>query len=111
MNHFMAAMILFGFTICTVVGCSAAANVTYLGDSNNVDTISTPVGFEITPKEADQVRIQQSSNSIAVHHIYADGRNYYICDGFFGSKSNKAVNTGLAIDGKTGDVIGRGSDK
>ena len=104
--------VFFTALVCTLAGYSSpenppSANVTYLGDSNNAGTISTPEGFGISPEEADQIRIKQKNNSIAVHHIYADDKNYYICDGFFGSKTGKAVRTGLVIDGKTGDIVDR----
>ena len=111
MNYVTVAICLIGLVLTTASGCPAPAGVTYLGDSNNVDTIATPVGFEIAPREAEQIRIQQAGNSIAVHHIYADESNYYICDGFLGSKAAKAVKTGLVINGKTGDVVDRESEK
>ena len=109
MNYITVIMCLIGLTLTTAVGCPAPAGVTYLGDSNNVDAVATPNGFEITPKEAEQIRIQHAGNSIAVHHIYADDSNYYICDGFLGSKAAKAVKSGLVINGKTGDVVDRES--
>ena len=111
MNYITVTICFIGLILITASGCPAPAGVAYLGDSNNVDTIATPAGFEITPEEAEQIRVQQTGRSIAVHHIYADESNYYICDGFLGSKATKAMETGLVINGTTGDVVDRESDK
>ena len=87
-------------------GCNSAAKptATYLGDSNELATLSTPTGFTITPAEADQIRVLRRGNSIAVHHLYYDNSCYYVCDGFFGSKDSYAITSGVRIDGKSGAV-------
>ena len=95
--------------IVIVAGCNktASTSTTYLGDTNSISTLLTPDNFTITPAEANNIRILQNTENIAVHHIYHDADSYYICDGFFGSKETTAFRKSLRINGRTGEVYNR----
>ena len=90
-------------------GCNKAASTTttYLGDTNSIPTLVTPDNFTVTPAEANDIRVLQNAENIAVHHIYHDADSYYICDGFFGSKETTALRKGLRINGRTGEIYNR----
>ena len=96
-------LILHSFAILFIAilsGCSSSPEsaATYLGNSNELDTLSTPDGFTISPAEADEIRVLRRGNSMVLHHLYFDDSCYYVCAG-------KAITNGLRINGKSGEVF------
>ena len=109
MKTFTLAAIVALLVLALWSGCRTTppASVTYLGDTNELSTLTAPNNFIVSPAEADNIRVLRNGRSIAVHHIYYDDDSYYICDGFLGSKERTAISRGLRIDGKTGETYNR----
>lgn len=102
MNRHTFSILLFSLFALFATGCHADKSLVYLGNSNNLSGIDTPAGFDVSPTEANEIRNSTLGETIAVQHLYADDKNYYICDGFFKSDQQKAVTQGFVINGVTG---------
>lgn len=67
-----------------------------------------PEGFGITPAQAHEVA--WAAGALSLKHcwaIYADSRDYYVDDTFFGSGPWQASRRGVRIDGQTGEIVKR----
>ena len=105
--RFVLGVVMTALLSIAFVGCDPqkGGTATYLGDTNQLPSLATPTGFTVTPTEANNIRIAERGNSIAVHHVYHSGDSYYVCDAFFGSKEQEALTRGLQINGQTGAVF------
>ena len=75
--------------------------------------VATPESFVVSPSEAYEI-VRNKPWALSqkhVWHIYADERNYYVIDSFLGSSPRKALRTGVVVDGQTGEIRRRSSDK
>lgn len=88
-----------------IVGCASQIRTVWKGSGDLPEDVRTPEGFCISPLDAR--RIAMSSRRLSpkvVWHYYADTENYYVVDGFFGSKAHNAPRSGVIIDGCTGQI-------
>jgi len=97
-----------GFLMCLmIVGCQGDIKAVWTGESGRVPlSWPAPEGFTISPQAAQAIADKRFGMKKTVQHIYADSRDYYIVDGFFGSNHSKAAKTGVRINGKTGECNG-----
>ena len=107
--------------LAVVTGCVASRgkSLKYIGHTNGIEDAPTPSGFEVSPHEARHIiglhrqNLRDSGHDIGikktVDDYYHDGKNYYICDGFNGSKASTALKRGTIINGRSGEIYDRKS--
>mgnify|MGYP003461649059 CR=1 FL=1 len=99
------------FVILILFACSSN-KLKYIGDSNQVRLND----FKITPDECLKiVKIYRKNYlkviKITVDGYYKDDQNYYVVDSFFGSTAYGAMKNGIKVNGYTGEVYDRGTQK
>ena len=103
--------LLFLVALMAAQGCSGVGKgmlrVDYLGDTNEVVDKPTPEGFIISPLEAADIVGQHQGRKKTVDDFYADEQFYYVCEGYSGSIPQTAIDEGLKINGKTGEIYDR----
>jgi hypothetical protein len=98
--------------IALLTGC--ASNLYLVSDQpGSPINATTPSGFTVSPIQAYEIVKKEPWGLSLKHiwHIYADKQNYYIIDSFLGSNRLKALKTGIVVDGQTGKIKKRTSNK
>lgn len=99
------------FVVLIFFACSSY-KLKYIGDSNQVCLY----GFKITPDECSQIVMIYRMKHLkvikkTVDGYYKDDQYYYVVDSFFGSTAYGAMKNGIKVNGYTGEVYDRKTQK
>lgn len=89
-------------------------DVSYIGDTKDAKTAQTPPGFKITPNDAVEIMAHDRRRKMADNY-YFDESNYYVLNqdrgsiarSLRGTVPQEAIDRGVIINGKTGEVFDR----
>ncbi|MDA0834380.1 MAG: hypothetical protein O2955_10515 [Planctomycetota bacterium] len=81
----------------------------YIGKTNEVADLESPVGFKISPRDAVEI-INRSRTypHILADVFYHDNENYYVVScTYIKSRNSRAAKRGTIIHGQTGKIFNR----